>query len=247
MKKYVGEIFKTNNYGDLVVTEWVSWAEVHVRFLNTSYETITSSSSIKKGAVRDRFVPSVWGVGVIGDEVTRINGVDLKEYILWRNMLGRCYNPEYQLNFPTYKGCTVADHFKYYPNFKAWCNRQVGFNENGWVLDKDIILKGNKVYSGINCCFVPHEINNLFVKSDARRENLPIGVTFNKSSNNYTAQYSLNGRSKYIGNYESIIESFEAYRKVKELHIKFVADRWRNLIDHRTYEALMNYKVEVTD
>lgn len=59
-------------------------------------------------------------------------------------------------NKPTYEGCTVCDEWLYFSNFKKW------FDENyieGFQLDKDIIIRGNKVYSPQTCCFVPKEIN----------------------------------------------------------------------------------------
>lgn len=247
MERYIGKVFRTNNYGDLVITKWVSSNEVFVRFVNTGYETVTSMSSISKGMVRDRLIPSVCGVGIIGNGITRIEGVDVRDYTLWKNMLYRCYDEKYQDKFPTYKGCSVSEEFKYFPYFKEWCKNQIGFDQDGWFLDKDILIKGNKTYSENACCFVPHEINNLFVKSDAKRENLPIGVSFNETSNTYTAQHSFNGRSKHVGNYENPIKAFQAYKAAKESYIKVVADKWKNLIDQRVYEALINYKVEIVD
>ena len=38
------------------------------------------------------------------------------------------------------------------------------------------------------------------------------------------------------------------YRKIaKELHIKEVADKWKSQIADKTYQAMYNYKVEITD
>ena len=42
-------------------------------------------------------------------------------------------------------------------------------------------------------------------------------------------------------------EAFLAYKQAKELHIKEVANKWKDQIDPRVYEALMNYTVEITD
>lgn len=133
MERYIGKVFRTNNYGDLVITKWVSSNEVFVRFVNTGYETVTSMSSISKGMVRDRLIPSVCGVGIIGNGITRIEGVDVRDYKLWKNMLYRCYDEKYQDKFPTYKGCSVSEEFKYFPYFKEWCKiklvliKMVGF------------------------------------------------------------------------------------------------------------------------
>ena len=42
-------------------------------------------------------------------------------------------------------------------------------------------------------------------------------------------------------------EAFLAYKKDKEAYIKDVANKWKDKIDPRAYEALMNYEVEITD
>ena len=123
-----GEIFKTNSCGDLVVTKYVSCDHVHVRFLKTQYETVATSGNIKLGTVKDRFLPSVHGVGVVGDEVARVRNVMVKEYVLWQSMLKRCCCVKTKNTSPTYIGCSVSDGFKYYPFFKDWCNKQIGFN-----------------------------------------------------------------------------------------------------------------------
>ena len=48
-------------------------------------------------------------------------------------------------------------------------------------LDKDILYKGNKEYAPDKCIFVPERINKLFLKNDADRGDLPIGVTYHKN------------------------------------------------------------------
>ena len=79
MKDVVGKVFKTNNYGDLVIIQYNGCYDVKVKFIDTGYETTTEFSSIKKGRVRDRLLPSVFGVGVIGDESVWENGYLLRE------------------------------------------------------------------------------------------------------------------------------------------------------------------------
>ena len=88
--KHEGKIFKTKKYGDLIVTKYVKCNEVSIRFISTGYETTAEMGDIRKGNVRDRLFPSIYGVGIIGEEPTRIDGVVLKEYMFWVNMLTRC-------------------------------------------------------------------------------------------------------------------------------------------------------------
>ena len=42
-------------------------------------------------------------------------------------------------------------------------------NGNSFQLDKDSLIKGNKVYSESTCVFIPQEVNSLLVKSTASR------------------------------------------------------------------------------
>ena len=153
--KQTENTFKTKNYGDLVVIKYINHAEVIVKFVETGYETVTHMSQVRNGKVKDRLLPTAFGVGVVGDEITKVNSKFLKEYDLWRGMLRRCYDTNLHKNHSTYLNCTVSDNFKHYPFFKGWCSKQIGFGNEGWHLDKDILFKGNKVYSEDTCCFVP--------------------------------------------------------------------------------------------
>lgn len=242
------QVFKTNNYGTVVVTEYVNASKVHVKFVDTGYETVASIANVKLGNIKDRSAVSVHGVGIIGDEPTKINRKHLKEYILWTAMLQRCYDSKFHSKRPTYKDCTVSENFRYYTYFKEWCSNQIGFNNDGWSLEKDILIKGNKIYSEHTACFVPREVNDLFTKSDKTRGNLPVGVCYCKSKRKFVGQISTGkGVQDYLGAFNTSEEAFLAYKKAKENHIKDVANKWKDQIDVRAYEALMNYEVEITD
>ena len=61
--KYQGCIYPTKSNGDVVIKEYVSAKKVHVKFIVSGYETITQMSHIKSGIVKDKLLPSVYGVG----------------------------------------------------------------------------------------------------------------------------------------------------------------------------------------
>ena len=241
--KYVGEIFKTKNCGNLLVTKYINYENVYVRFIDTGYETVARIDHIRDGSVRDKYLPTVYGIGVLGDEIAKVNGEHTSEYKRWSSMLMRCYDDKYHSKFQTYVGCSVSDNFKYFPYFKEWCNQQVGFNIEGFELDKDILVKGNKIYSEDTCCFVPREINSLFVKRKKSRGNFVLGVDYKKSVKKFRARCG----NKYLGLFNTELEAFYVYKQAKEAHIKEVANKWKDQIDPRVYEALMNYQVEITD
>lgn len=186
----------------------------------------------------------VYGVG-INDSTPKSNPT---AYYKWRRMLERCYSERYLVKKPTYRGCTVCDEWITFSNFEKWfCDPNNGYRE-GYHLDKDIIVKGNKIYSPQTCCFVPQEINSIFIKDNAKRGELPIGVT-RGYQNTFVAQVDFRGIIQYLGSYKTKELAFNAYKREKEFIIKIIGDEYYKdgLITERVYNALLNYKVEITD
>ena len=244
--EYEGMVYETNNYGTLVVTKYVNSHEVYVKFVNTGYEMKATMRDIKLGKVKDKFTPSVFFVGVVGNTPTRVNGIQTREYCLWRTMLQRCYDSKTQEVYPTYKGCTVSENFKSYTYFHEWCNKQIGFDQEGWQLDKDILIKGNKVYSEDTCCFVPFEVNNIFTNRESVKGSYLIGVSLHKHSNKLRATLGVQGKQISLGYFEDENEAHIAYKKAKEAHVRGLADKYENLIDGRVYRILASYTLENT-
>lgn len=246
-----GLIFSTNNSGNCIIIDYKNYRKVTVKFVNTGYETETRMDHLKLGNVKDYLTPTVYRVGVLGKGFMK-NETSTQSYIKWSNMLQRCYCEKYKAKMMFYKDCTTSENFKYYPYFKEWCNKQVGFNAmddkgNIFTLDKDILFKGNKLYSEYTCCFVPTEINSLLTKSDKIRGEHPIGVYYHNRDKKYIAKCKTSNKTVHLGAYFTSTEAFIAYKQAKEDYIKEVANKWKDQIDPRVYEALMKYQVEITD
>lgn len=163
-------------------------------------------------------------------------------YKIWKHILTRCYNKQFHIKEPSYSKCVMCKEWLTFSNFKQW------FDEHyidGWELDKDILFKGNKEYSSDKCCFVPHEINSMFAKSDAKRGDYPIGVS--KHGNGFRARVLTLNKTVNIGTYKTIEEAFDAYKRAKEEYIRLIAKKWKEKLNPRVYNALHNYKVEITD
>ena len=217
--------------------------------MNTGFETVARLNNIRNGKVKDTYSSSVHGVGVLGTKYpSKVNGVKTKEYTLWCNMLRRCYSDGFKKQQPTYESCEVSDKFKSYEYFYEWCHKQIGFNNEGWHLDKDLLVKGNKVYSEHTCVFIPREINQLLTKRTASRGEYLIGVCLDKTNKSFKAQMNKNkGKPEHLGYFKTELEAFKAYKTAKESFIKEQASNWEDQIDPRAYEALMNYEVSRDD
>lgn len=118
-------------------------------------------------------------------------------------------------------------------------------------LDKDMLYKGNKIYSPENCIFVPSRINKLLLKRQNYRGEYPIGVNYHKRDNIFEASCSIitnnNKKKIYLGRFDNSEEAFQIYKRFKENYIKQVADEYKNKIPKNLYDAMYKYKVEITD
>ena len=121
-------------------------------------------------------------------------------------------------------------------------------------LDKDILCKGNKIYSPETCIFVPNNINILFVKRDKMRGEYPIGVNYHKQHKKlYVSCGIINKdnkhKQKFLGLFplDKPFQAFYTYKQFKENYIKQVADEYRDLIPQKLYEAMYSYEVEIND
>ena len=177
-------------------------------------------------------VKLVQGVGIIGSRYMITDGGKmLLEYDYWKGLLRRCYDSKLHEKYVTYRNCTCSDNFIHYEYFYEWCNKQVGFGNKGWHLDKDLLYKGNKLYSENTCVFLPREINSLLIKRCNERGDYPIGVMWHKASNKYSASVNEFNKQKHLGLYDNEIDAFRKYKQAKEYQIKNMAEIYKGLVD----------------
>ena len=159
---------------------------------------------------------------------------------MWTAMKNRCLQGgAAQVKQPAYLQC--VNGFYDFHEFTDWHLNQVGYGK-GWHLEKDILGDG-KVYSPTTCVLAPQEINNLILTSASIRGEWPIGVSFDREYDKFSSSCKVYGKCKKIGRYSTPEAAFEAYKIFKESHIKAVAAKWQDQIDHRLYGALMSYEI----
>ena len=248
-KDCIGKVCVSKSSGDFKILKYNDTANVEIQFLKTGFETAVELGNIKKGDVKDPYVPSVFGVGITGTKyLITISGVKTREYALWKNMLQRCYSDAYRNKRPTYEGCKVSDNFKSYEYFYEWCHSQIGFGNQGWHLDKDLLTKGNKVYSEDCCVFIPKDVNLVLTKRVALRGKHLIGVYWSNTNKAFVAQVAKNkGKQEWLGSFNTELEAFNAYKTAKESFVKEQAEKWKDEIDDRAYKALMSCTVDIDD
>lgn len=210
--------------------------------------------NFKNGIIKSPFDKTIYGVGSIGlgdapitipiDNNKRISH---PAYSLWTNMLKRCYDKKTEGYNPTYKGCSVCEDWLCYNNFYKWYNENYYEIEGEETqLDKDILFKNNKVYSPDTCIFVPQSINLAFIrKTDKHRGSYPTGVYINSARNRYISYITIYSKTIHLGTFDTIEEAFNEYKEAKEGYLKDLADKYKNIIPKKLYNALINYEVTI--
>ena len=251
-KDYVG-LERHNNFGSkMIVTRSNTSKDIDIYFPQYDWTYKNGKlSAFKGGKVKCPYERRYCGVGYIGEGEHKVceNGKDTHIYKVWIGMLKRCYD-ENANRYDLYggSGATVCEEWHNFQNFAEWYEEnyyQVG-NER-MEIDKDILIKGNKIYSPQTCIIVPRTINSLFIKSNSIRGDYPIGVSKGRTEGKFAVRYNYRGREKGLGEYFTIKEAFNVYKYFKENYIKEVADEYKPYIPKELYDAMYRYKVEITD
>lgn len=248
-----------NNFGsEMIIIRYRTNKDVDIYFPEYNWTARNTRYDVfKNGEIVCPYERRVFSVSYLGEGKYNVhdkNGKLTKCYTAWHAMMQRCYDSECHKRLPTYIDCEVCEEWHNFQNFGDW------FKDNYYEiegqkmhLDKDILNKGNKIYSPENCIFAPEKINTLFVKSNKARGDYPIGVHYHKQHGKFQAYCSVYNYEKnkkkqiHLGYYDTPQKAFEVYKQFKEQYIKQVADYYKDLIPNKLYDALYNYVVEITD
>ena len=238
IKNRVGEKRYNNQNLLMEIIEYNKAIDITVKFEQSGYICKCKYGNFQRGEVYDKFHPTVCNKGYIGD----IKISNKKCYRTWVIMVHRCYDKNAQKIHSTYKDCSVCDEWLCYANFEKWYKENYYEIPNEKMcLDKDILVKYNKIYSPTTCLFVPNTINVIFqnIKNDKNF----LGVRYFKERKAYVVYCSNKGKTIYLGLFKTEKEAFLEYKKYKENYIKQIADEYKNKIPINVYNALINYTV----
>lgn len=246
-----------NNFGSkMIIIKYNNKRDIDIYF--PEYDWVFKNAkyiNFKNGQIKCPYESRIYGMGYIGEGKFKVseNGKHTRVYDTWHSMLQRCYDEKRRDKNPTYINCEVCEEWLNFQNFAKWYDENYYEVEGERIhLDKDILCKGNKIYSPDNCIFVPERINTLFTKRQNDRGESCIGTSLTKNGR-YLVEcnmiYPKTGKSKseYLGYYDSQEKAFEVYKYYKEKNIKMVADYYKGKIPQILYDALYNYEVEITD
>ena len=239
----------------MTIVSYRNFNDIDIIFENGHIKNNVRYDTFKNGQIKDHNIPTVYGVGIVGDEKISKDGKPFKEYRMWNSMLQRCFSIEEKKKKPNYINTDCCDEWLYYPNFKKWMLSQENYKtllelDEEICLDKDIMIKGNNIYSPQTCCLVPKNINSLFTKHTRGRGVCPIGVSYQKRIGKYIARCNDGfNHELHLGYYQNVNDAFNAYKEFKESVIKKIAqyELTKGTITKQCYDAMLKYKVDITD
>lgn len=220
---------------------YTSVTDIRVKFLDEyGYETTTTIGNFKIGQVRNPYDKTTYGVGYMGVGKYKCDPSDFGffMYCVWRRMLCRCYNEKDREYNKTYEDCTVCEEWHNYQNFAKWYEENYYDVKNGecMQLDKDILIRDNKLYSPYTCLIVPKRINMMFM-TKARENDADLPNAICRCVKGFKAAY--NGKS--LGVFKTLEEAINAHDTEKRIHIKQVAEEFRGRIQPKLYDAMLRW------
>jgi hypothetical protein len=245
----LGEI-SINKYGsEMKIIEYQNFNNITIQFSN-GYVLKSNYKSFVTGSITSPYDKTICNVGFKGEGKYSLS-LDRNinnTYYIWRGIIRRCYDESLRCKYPTYKDCTVCEEWLNFQTFAKWYEENYYAVDNqNMEIDKDILFKGNKVYSPKTCVFVPNDINALFVKANKIRGEYPIGVRLRKDTSKYIAECCSDGTQHKLGSFNTPEDAFHAYKSYKENVIKQKAEIYKHIMPEKLYIAMINYQVEITD
>lgn len=245
-KDRTGEIATNTNGSKMKIIKYINKDNIDVLFIEQNYiKKNVKYRAFVKGNIKSPYDKTVYGIGYIGEGIYSHKNNSII-YNVWANMLQRCYLKDFQDKQTSYRGCTVCDEWHNFQNFAKWYEENLYDIDSKLELDKDILNKGNKIYSPNNCILVPRDINMLLVKANTIRGEYPIGVTLFRTGK-FKSTLTINNKGIHLGYFDTPELAYEAYKDAKEEYIHSKAEEYCNKIPDKLYKALIAYQVEFED
>lgn len=248
----LGKEFRNKQGCSFIVVKYEGANSVTIEFAEPyAYTMKSATKEIKNGCIKNLLFPQVYGVGYLGigydSKPVQIEGFDklVDVYAIWVAMLGRCYSEKVQIKSPSYIGCTVSRVWHNYQNLLVWYKDSMR-GKQGYEVDKDILVEGNKLYGPDTCCIIPCEINCFFTATKVTGGRYLTGVQFHSRLNKYEACIGGGsaGKKIYLGVYATEREASEVYKEAKRSLLKGLINKWQDNLDNTVCEALLKLTVK---
>lgn len=152
----------------------------------------------------------------------------------WHGMWDRTTNGREK----AYDDVTVCKEWEDEDKFIEWFKKNWVDYDGTICLEKDLLVVNNKEYSPDNCCLVPYAINMAIKIPNA----VSMGgvVSYDKDHKGWKIRFTADGK-KYDTRRKTKESAIECYFERKDKAVKELAEKYKNNISPKVYEALLEY------
>ena len=237
---YDAEVFHTKSSGDFKILERKDNGKYIIQFIKTGTIMEVYQSAIRNGSIKDKFHPSVCGVGYIGDfEGYTHSKENIILYSTWKHMIQRCYNQNNK-DYHLYGGAGVTVDVRWYnfSNFFEDAKLLPGYENkikypDIYCLDKDYLQMNipneQRIYSKNTCIWIS-TYDNITLKGRENSTSKYYGVT-SRHEEYHAAYYS----NIEIGIFTSAIAAANAYNYYYQNHVLNTPFHDLNIINNVPY------------
>lgn len=133
-----------------------------------------------------------------------------------------------------YLDVTISDEFKDAQKFCDWVVQQPGWGQ-GYTLEKDLLIEGNREYRAEACVFVPFRVNQAIIRRTAKS-------VVKKVQDGWSVTCHVNNLKIFLGTYPTQDEAYHVYGKYQGDYIKSLANFYKNSISEVAYQALIGWE-----
>ena len=240
MQKQVNKDLQYTKYGTLIIiVKYNKSSNIEIEFQDEyKFITNTTYANFKRGYIKNPYDKSVCGVGYIGvgKYKSKVGGDLTPAYFTWKNMVHRCYDEDHRYLNITYEECYMCNEWLNFQTFAKWYEDNFyDVGEGRMHIDKDILIKGNKLYSPETCIIVPQRINMIFM-SKANKWNLPSGISMSK-----TGKYITSYNGIHLGTIDTLNDAIITHDTEKRKCIKEIVEEYGNKLPSTVSGALLSW------
>jgi hypothetical protein len=240
---FEGDVYKNGRGVEVVLVSKIDYKTWLAKVNKTGESFVVHLNRLKNGTFKTPVCKTVYGVGYMGQGkyfCRDSSGVLAKEYVVWANMIKRCYtNYSRDKSNGLYDDVNVAEDWHNYQNFAEWYTTKIKvFDENNIIpkIDKDLL--GGRDYSPDNCVILPNIINCSLGETRST-SSFCHGVI--KRGSWFCANIMIKNKTISLGRFKTQEDALAAYISKKKDNLKQLADEYKNVLEYRAYNALVNW------
>jgi len=132
----------------------------------------------------------------------------------WNAMRARCKEDGcVQQAFPNLHWLRDVCQFLELQFLCRMARKQIGFRNEIYQLDKDLLIPKNKIYSEDTCVLLPAALNSFVMNTESKRTELPQGVVLVPENGRYKTQLRIDGKPNML---ESMLQLKKRLKLTKQ-------------------------------